>query len=144
MATKSDATKKGLKKGVQRPGNIFSISNVINIYKSCDRDCARQYLKPNLCWTGSYYFGYHTLLLPVLRLVKPGKPGLAGHNRPKPLEALKPGSGFKFCRPKASKSQAVDPAFRPSWAGKSLILMLLIVAWLGSVQTHISKNPENF
>ena len=55
VAMKSDVTKKCLKTGIWRPGNIFSISNVTNIYKSCDRDCAQQYLKPNLCWMGSKY-----------------------------------------------------------------------------------------
>ena len=55
MATKSDVTKKGLKKGVRRPGNIFSISNTTNIYKSCDRDHVRQYLEPNLRQTGSFW-----------------------------------------------------------------------------------------
>ena len=67
-------------------------------------------------------FYYHTIILVVIRPVKPVKPGLAGHNRPKPSEALGTGSGFKLYRPEASQSWAVDPAFRPSRAGKSLLL----------------------
>ena len=66
-------------------------------------------------------FYYHTIILVVIRPVKPVKPGLAGRNRPKPSEALETGSGFKLYRPEASQSWAVDPAFRPSRAGKSLV-----------------------
>ena len=52
------------------------------------------------------------------------KPGFASRERPKPSEACKTGSGFKFDRPEASKSWAADPAFRPSRARKSLRLLL--------------------
>ena len=73
-------------------------------------------------------FYYHTIILVVIRPVKPVKPGLAGCNRPKPSEALETGSGFKLYRPEASQSWAVDPAFRPSRAGKSLGAMIVMRA----------------
>ena len=53
VATKSDATRKGLKKGIWRSSNIFSLSKLTNIYKSRDRDRVQQYLEHNLCRTGS-------------------------------------------------------------------------------------------
>ena len=54
----------------------------------------------------------HTQLF-IHKLYQARKPGFAGRERPKPSEAWKTGSGFKFDRPEASKSWAADPAFRP-------------------------------
>src|ERR1700761_3726178 len=48
------------------------------------------------------------------------KPGLAGHEKPKPDEATNAGPGLEYLRPEARKSQARNLAFRPSRASKSL------------------------
>ena len=49
------------------------------------------------------------------------KPGLAGHEKPKPDEATNAGPGLEYLRPEARKSQARNLAFRPSQASKSLL-----------------------
>ena len=48
------------------------------------------------------------------------KPGLTGQEEPKLTEAVKNGPGMRYLKPEAPKCRAVDPAFRPSRAGKSL------------------------
>ena len=49
------------------------------------------------------------------------KPVLTGREEPKLTEAVRNGPGMRYLKPGAPKCRAVDPAFRPSRAGKSLI-----------------------
>ena len=49
------------------------------------------------------------------------KLGLTGREEPKLTEAVRNGPGMRYLKPGAPKCRAVDPAFRPSWAGKSLL-----------------------
>ena len=84
----------------------------------------------------------HTQLI-IHKPYQAGKPGFAGRDRPKPLEAWKTGSGFEFDRPEASKSWATEPAFRPSRAGKSLRLAQLDpVEWERPSMVRVSLNDD--
>jgi hypothetical protein len=50
------------------------------------------------------------------------KLGLASCNKPKPQGAIIDNPGHEYLKPEAVKSWAVDPAFRPSRAGKPLVI----------------------